>query len=885
MKIVLTHENADFDALASLLAVNLLNDSLPVLPTKINANVSAFLAVFGSEMPFVKFKNLPSEEIVKITLVDTQALPGFDEFKLTIPVLCIDHQSKCKDESANWSYCIEPVGANVTILVEQIQNQDLNIPDIYATLLMLGIYEETGSFTYVETSYRDLQAAAYLLSVGANIATVNQFLYHPLTTAQHALYAELVRAAEMIQIYSENILISCTTSKEKIELALLAQRMLDSFEPDALFLLVETQTGVEFFGRSKSEQIDIGMTAKLFGGEGHYRSVTALIGGKSIGQIRSELVDCLEKIVQPAITVAQIMSHGLQTVAPELLAFAAAELFKRYGFEGFPIVQGTQLFGLLTRRAVDRAVSHHLNLSALDLMMPGNQVVYPSDSVDIVRKLMVESGWGQIPVVEPQSGKLIGIVTRTDLIRSSEWKLQPQKYKKNFADLMDTLIPSARLNLIKLVANLATELHFPIYIVGGFVRDLILGKPSLDFDIVVEGDAIELGRRLQKRFGGRLTTHDRFGTAKWFMPSGDTFIRANLTQSDLATNEDAHETLPLFLDLVSSRTEFYIEPSALPIVEKASIKLDLHRRDFTINTLALRLDGNQYGAILDYWGGYTDLEYGIVRVLHSLSFIDDPTRIMRAVRFEQRFDFKIEPKTLHLIQNALELVKKLSGDRIHHEFEHILEEAKGDKMFARLNELGVLAAIHPDLVWDEVNERLFSLIPIEPSKYLFDVAIQEISIHSWINLRSRLLLGAWLARLNIDALNAITERIHHPMSEMQHILEAKQIVLKLPILVGMLPSGIVLYLDGCSLMAVMISRCMVENVPEKVVLTAYLQQYRFVHSRFRGDDLLAAGITPGPVFKHILQSLRGGLLDGIVQTEEEETELFNLLVSQARNNG
>ena len=199
---------------------------------------------------------------------------------------------------------------------------------------------------------------------------------------------------------------------------------------------------------------------------------------------------------------------------------------------------------------------------------------------------------------------------------------------------------------------------------GGFVRDLLVERPSIDFDVVVEGDAISLGKAVSKKYGGRVATHQRFGTAKWQIAD----IRDRLAEklgNEYGQKVDACE-FPDTLDLVSARREFYTHPTALPTVERGSIKLDLHRRDFTINTLAMRLDGNHYGELHDYWGGLADLHTGLVRVLHSLSFVDDPTRILRAIRFEQRFGYKIGDRTLELLTAALPLLDRVSGDRLRH---------------------------------------------------------------------------------------------------------------------------------------------------------------------------------------------------------------------------
>ena len=240
---------------------------------------------------------------------------------------------------------------------------------------------------------------------------------------------------------------------------------------------------------------------------------------------------------------------------------------------------------------------------------------------------------------------------------------------------------------------MASALSFPLYAVGGFVRDLLLGQPNFDVDLVVEGDAIRLAQALAQRFGGRVRSHRRFGTAKWILPESLT-----LTNDDGTTY--AGSELPESLDFVTARTEFYEHPTALPTVERSSIKQDLHRRDFTINTLAVRLTPDHWGELLDFYGGRKDLADGMIRVLHSLSFVEDPTRILRAARFEQRFAFRIEPRTEELIAGALDLLDRVSAERVRHELELILAEAEPERALCRLGELNVLARLHPQLRCD-----------------------------------------------------------------------------------------------------------------------------------------------------------------------------------------
>ena len=266
---------------------------------------------------------------------------------------------------------------------------------------------------------------------------------------------------------------------------------------------------------------------------------------------------------------------------------------------------------------------------------------------------MADSGWGQVPVVNPKTKKIIGITTRTDLLKILAGRSKGGVERKNLAAEIESALPRAYLDLLQLISQTADQLQLPIFLVGGFARDLLLNTPSFDLDFVVEGDAILLAENLCRQYGGKITSHKKFGTAKWRMDLADRQLTSRLQAgaSDL-------RSLPTSIDLISARTEFYEKPTALPTVKKSSIKLDLHRRDFTINTMAVRLDGKHFGDLYDYWGGLNDLKNKVIRVLHSLSFVDDPTRMLRAIRFEQRFNFHIEERTLHLLKEARNLLRE-----------------------------------------------------------------------------------------------------------------------------------------------------------------------------------------------------------------------------------
>lgn len=880
MQVILTHEQADFDAIAALLAAHILNErALPVLPRRINRNVRAFLNLYGAELPFIEARDLPPEDIDIVTLVDTQSLITLKGMKEDTLVHVIDHHQAREDLPSDWTLIIERVGATTTLLIEDIQDHNGPLNNLQATLLLLGIYEDTGSLTYSSTTPRDLRAAAFLLEQGASLSLADEYLNPPLSEQQRELYNRLLQNSESLHIHGQHIIIARADARDiNEEISSVAHKLRDLLDPDALFLMVNTIEGIRIVARSATERINVAKTVALFGGRGHEKAAAALIrtGDKAaqstadLEEIYNRLVEVLPSIVQPAITVGKIMSRNPRVLKPETSAQEAARWMQRYGYEGYPVVKDGRVVGLLTRRAVDRALAHKLNLPAISLMDAGEFFVTPDTPLPHLQQLMADTGWGQIPVVDPETRQIIGIVTRTDLLKQIGREDTIQTERKNFADRLEKALPPARLALIKTIAEEALHHHLPIYVVGGFVRDLILERPSIDFDLVVEGDAIALARALEKKYGGKVTSHSRFGTAKWQIGS----IRSELIEKIKGDGGLKAEDLPDSLDLISARTEFYNYPTALPTVERGSIKLDLHRRDFTINTLALRLDGRHYATLYDFWGGMNDIKKKLVRVLHSLSFVDDPTRMLRAVRFEQRFNFRIESRTLQLMNEAHDLLKQVSGDRLRHELDLILAEENPVSALNRLEELNLLSAIHPDLHWDSSASKALLRVLKEP----LDPAWQLPEVLGNQSIRNALAYMVWLIPFPPESSRAICERLKLSHHLQNAILSGNLLMAELPDLVGQSPSRVVARLEEAPLPALYAIICLCPGKEICELLNRYATEWRKVQPMTDGYTLHAMGIEPGPVYRRILWALRAAWLDGKITTREQENALLNQLV-------
>ncbi len=880
MEVALTHEQADFDALASLLCIHLLDEKvIPVLPNRVNRNVREFLNLYGADFKFVEPRDLAYGHIDVVTLVDTQSLVTLKGISTRTSVKVIDHHDQKNDMPSSWAHRLEKVGATTTILVDMLREHNRPISMIQATLLLLGIYEDTGSLTYASTTVRDVKAAAYLLEKGANLRIAADFLNPSLSEGQRKLADRLLEKADSITIHGKSIIISTAVALDmNEEISSIAHKLRDLLDPDALFLLVRTPEGIRLVARSTTDQVNVARIAHHFGGGGHERAAAALIQVSAVDDseeilvnLKNQLLEELTRSIRPPLTIAKIMSRRPHLMSPTTPLHEAARLMQRYGYEGYPVVENDRVVGLLTRRAVDRAISHKLNLNAGSLMDAGEHTLKTTDTIDQLHQLMAATGWGQIPVVDPESGKIVGIVTRTDLLKTLPGYNGAIAGQKNYAVMLDKALPPSRLALLKMIAGFSSEEHQAIYIVGGFVRDLILERPSVDFDIVVEGDAISFAHALERKFGGRVVSHRRFGTAKWQIESIWSSLQAHLGFSKRAVVD-----LPDSLDFISARTEFYDHPSALPTVERSSIKLDLHRRDFTINTLALRLDGNHYGEIYDFWGGLSDIEKKQVRVLHSLSFVDDPTRMLRAVRFEQRFQFQIEKRTLQLMTEARELLKQLSGERLRHEFDLIFSENDPVSIMRRLDELSLLEYIHPVLSWNRQNERAL----LEALNYQ--------SCFGWNltdyvgNTPTRLILAylVWLVPLPVEASVEIGNRLRLSNQIMETLAKIGSVAGRLAEFKWMTPSKISMMLEKIPVFGVYTLYCLTSNEELKQKIYEYAVKWRKFVPYTDGNKLREKGVLPGPHYAEILSRLREAWLDGIITTEAEEMSFLNDMLAK-----
>ncbi len=867
VRVILTHNHADFDAIAAQLgAYKLYPDAIPVLPHQLNRNVEHFLQLYNQHdsLAFRPASDVALHAVQQIILVDTQKLPQLRGLPNDCPIHIIDHHPLRDDLPAHATTQIEAIGATTTLLVEMIKAKGLPVTALEATLLALGIYEDTGSLTYRPTTTRDVAAVGWLLERGAALETVRKFLSPPLNDEQRKLYELLLAQAETRYIHGHPVVVATAKLDTYMtEINSVAHLLQDALDPEGLFLLVEMPDVIQLVCRANGETVHAGNVAGLFGGGGHAYAGAATIKDTTLDQAIDIIWRYLEEKVHPVTCVRDLMSYGVQTIDANKRVEDVIRQMRQVGHEGFPVVEdGGQVVGLITRRIADRAIDHKLGyMRVRDVMLEGNITLKPDDSVATLERVMVESGWGQIPVID-EYGKLLGIVTRTDLINywakrhPSAIEHKPIISQQQCEQVLGTTVA----DMIVRIAEHAQTTNYSLFLVGGVVRDLLLYRRNLDIDFVVEGDAIAFAESLQERYGGTIHSYRPFGTAKWLLDE-EVVHRMGLKSDDL----------PHHIDFATARNEFYEHPTALPTVYRGSIKLDLQRRDFTINALAVQLSPTQaMWQIIDYYNGLQDLNRRLIRVLHSLSFVDDPTRMLRAYRFAFRLGFSIEPRTGKLIDTALPMLRRITGTRLKNELTLILKEEHPGPILRALQNRQILYHIHPQLrVSADIDMQLTKARQIKPAWLTDTPPIEQLSWH--------IIFG----NLNEDATPDICERLGFSGETARSLHQAALLVQNMDEILNpeKRPSEIVPHLERCSELALFTGWLLADDIKRELI-EQFMSRWRTIRPITTGHTLKALGLPQGREYAIILQRLRAAWIDGEISSKEEEEKLLQALIQE-----
>ncbi len=872
MEVITSHTNADFDALASMVAAQKLypGATLVFAGSQERSMRDFFLESTAHTIEFERLRHVDIDTITRLIVVDNRNPHRLGKLagvvgRPGVALHIYDHHPPAAGDIRGEVEVVEEVGATTTLMVELLREKGIGISSFEATVLALGIYEETGSLSYSSTTERDASAAAYLIGRGANLNIVSDFISRDLTEDQVAVLDELLGAARSYDINDVPVVIAAIAAPRFVpDLAALAHRMRDQQGLDVLFLVVQMGEKTHVIGRTRLPQVDAGRVLERFGGGGHLSAASAVVRDLTYLEVRERLIGALKEHIRPPAAARDVMTTPVKTVASGATVQQANEAMTRFSVNVLPVLDGTKLLGIITREVVQKALFHGYGRKKVDeFMSTGITSVEPDLPMDRVERIMIDERQRFLPVIGPE-GMLVGAITRTDLLRAmheerfvaakSRAESGSQRIRTVRGMLEERLPPDVRA-VLRRVGEVADAAGFPVYLVGGIVRDLFLRVTNLDIDIVVEGDGITFAGMLVRQLGGRMKTHQKFGTAVVVLPDG------------------------MKIDIATARLEYYESPAALPTVELSSIKKDLYRRDFTINTLSVRLNSGHYGELLDFFGGLRDIKERTIRILHNLSFVEDPTRVFRAIRFEQRFRFQISKHAQNLIRTAvsMKLFHRLSGERIYDELVLMFSEADPLRVLRRMEEFDLLKFIHPKLRSGAELERLF--VGIGETLTWYRMLYLGERVERWF-----VYLLALLDRLKDDAAGEALERLAVPPRVRARVAACRKRCREVLFLLyreeSPRASRIYGLLRPLSVDQILLMMAKAKKEPAKRAISLYLTRLQGTTVSLTGDDLKRLGIPPGPRYKRILAGLLAARLDGLVQTKDDEVAFVRRLAAE-----
>jgi tRNA nucleotidyltransferase (CCA-adding enzyme) len=870
MHVIVTHVSSDFDSFAGMIAAKKIYPEAEILmPSSINSNVRRFIALHEDGLPVLKDPcDIDLNSISRIIMVDTKIPSRLGVLKNAAnsrkaQIIIFDHHQKSHEDIDHGDDFTRKCGATTTILVNIIKKRKIQITPLEATLFSLGIYEDTGSFTYPGTTDKDLDAASFLKKQGANIYVISKFLNLSLTAEQHKLFEKLMINSTKAAIHEKEIILSCAVTERFVEgLSVLTRKLGQIEDVSVIFCWVKMKDKVYVSARSEDAQVDVSKILEVIGGGGHSQASSAIIKGMEFDEIEQKILAALDKNIKKPVLARDIMSYPVRVVNEDESIASVNELLKKYGHSGIPIVDsGNGLVGIITRKDIDKAIKHGLSHAPVKGFKSRSIVIAgPGATIGDIQDMMTENGIGRVPIVS--KGEILGIVTRKDVLRflhGRDYMKYPEKYRKDFnynfttAQLRErlySLFPESITQILETISGIAREMKVKVYLVGGVVRDLLLGIPDLDIDIVVEGDGTSFARKLSGILAAKVECHEKFKTAILVLENGK------------------------HIDVASSRVEYYEKPAALPNVEPGSISQDLARRDFTINTLALSLNRKNFGEIMDFFGGRKDLAAKKIKVLHKMSFIEDPTRIFRAVRFEQRLKFKMDHQTERLAISTIDMniVSELNGIRIRDEFISILQEMNPWVALKRLYELNALKKIGLGIV---VNEALIKQIKKIGERFEEFSSYRDKNTEIW-----RLILTAMLIRTPDEHILNFCSEMKIKKRDMEIIRQSAKNYESLNIRLGKrISSNSVLYncLNGVPDELKIIISAISKNHYDNVL--RYFTRLKHISVEITGEDLKALKYKPSRNYKIVFDRIMQERLDGKIHTKEEELELAEIILS------
>jgi len=867
LTVITTHVNADFDAFASMLAAQkLYPEALVVFPGSQEKNLRDF---FVKSMVYlyniVRIKDIDLSAIKRLILVDTRQASRIGKFagivhRPELEIHIYDHHPAMPDDLSGSIEVVQMTGATISILTKILRDKEIPITPEEATIMALGLYEDTGSFTFISTTEDDYLAAAYLLSKGTNLNVVADIIIREMTPEQVRLLNDMIERVTHHTVNGIAVAFTSVSSETYIgDFAFLVHKLKDMQHLEVIFALASMENRVYIVARSRLPEVDVGEIAMVFGGGGHPSAASATVRGQTLIQVEEKLLGLLNQFIKPKRSARDLMSSPAIHVEPEVTLKEANQRLTRYNVNVLIVLQSDELLGMISRQVIEKGLHHKLeDVPVREYMTTEIDTVRPDAALAEIQEKIIGNKQRLLPVVE--NGRAVGVITRTDLLntlvseraRIPEFEVDRKEWeagvrKRQVTKFLKERLPKEVIELLGVVGSVADSLDYNAYAVGGFVRDIFLYEQNLDIDVVIEGDGIEFAKALAASLEGRARAHEAFRTAVVVLPNGQK------------------------IDVATARLEYYKSPAALPTVETGSIKLDLYRRDFTINTLAIKLNPDGFGTVIDFFGAQQDLKRRVIRVLHNLSFVEDPTRVFRAIRFEQRFGFKIGKLTSGLIENAvrMDFFRELGGRRLFSELRQILDEDKPIMALRRINQFNLLKVIHPKIVYNASLEAL--LYSVEKVLTWHKLLFLEEPCQGWM-----VYLLALMRSFDQEGAEGLCQRLQLTPRYRKVLITEKAKAEEFLKWIGPLQrfknSDLHRKLRPFHTETLLYIMASATRESSKQAISHYITRLGSVTTLLDGRYLKEIGVKPGPVYREILESLLDARLNGEVSTLLDEVE-------------
>lgn len=853
--LILTHAGADLDAISSQFAASkLYPGSYVINPGSLDINALKIVSIFGEVLRLTKVRELPyhiRRNVSRFIIVDTNDFERIGEGKSLLEankhaeVVIFDHHLG-ETNIKNAKILHKKLGANTTLVVDLLRKKRIVLSPFEATLIAFGIFEDTGSFSFPSTTQEDFAAMSYLFSFGVDMKIIHHYLSPFLGEEQINLLRSLLQHYEEYKIKGSRVVVAFGEMESYVPgLSLIAHKLIELVDVDIVFVIFKMKKDIYIIGRSTSPDFNLIPVISRFGGGGHPTASSALVRDRSLDSIKNEIIDSLSLAYFPVLKAYHIMSSPVKVVHPSTTVREALTTMVKMGYSGLPVEENGKIIGMVSKRDLEKVMLFDRRNRSIKQFLSTQIVTVNLDSdLRDIEDEMIKKNVGRVLVEE--KGEIKGIISRSDLLRAYRIKEEltaltagaaPSFFtpdREYIKKVFKRSYPANVLNILRKFGQIADKAGVEIYMVGGAVRDLLLNKVNLDFDFVLS-DAIKFGTLLQKEVKGKYRFY------------GDT--------------KTLHVSIGgLDFDFATARREYYKENSLVPVVERASLKEDLGRRDFTINAIAINIHKSRFGEVVDFYGGYSDLARKKVRVLNNMSFIEDPSRILRAIKYMIKLQFSLSEDTEYLLKKAVEL-NVLRSKRSQRIIEELMELFEGEDALEAVKVMAKYGIVQNIFGQKQVTQRFLSRLANSKKLHEKYLPGEEYKYT---------LLFILLDEAKKEQAEVVLNYLSFRQSVIRNFIKSKEIIARfIREFNNKSKDELFFMLNEAEDYALVAALTKVHSRKRKTI-EEFLTAGRNVKPQLTGKDLISMGFKEGPIFKRIFDELIRRKYLGELRSKEEE---------------